>query len=542
MKRTLPFAGFENMVCVAEEAGSKSAKMVETSEEKEAGGAADTEVKTGDKSFVASPWSKPESRCTLPSSSIHATYQVRVADLPPDFQKQAWYTKFTIERTVSSVCPTKPAPLQTVAIHDGVVHFPRFAGLLHFGNPRQDTRSMGETMHTALEFKGSLCSASPPQVQATTAVVHQLNELGGAMLVLPCGFGKTVCALWLAHHFQRRTLIIVHAEALATQWIERIGMFLPGAVVGRIQQDVLQVDGCDIVVCMMQSLLKRHYEPSMLASFGMVILDEAHHVAAPMFSKALPKLPARYILGLSATPDRIDGCGPALEWLLGPFAFRAFRVYERVRVHMVTYSRGEEEELVNRRGDPLCSTMLTNLGADALRTSLITSIILDQWRAQRNIIVLSDRLDQLSFLEAELTFSGCDSVARVVGGTKAKDREKGFAAAVIMSTYTYAAEGLDIPRLDTLVMATPRGNIEQAVGRILRPFPNKKEPTIYDIKDPFSLFEGMGWKRHRFYKSQGYWVSLEDDSAWMGPKPNPSHAGGASSCPAPPEEELYFFK
>lgn len=527
----LPFAGIGATVCVSEVAAPPAPKK-ECSRDAEA-----------EPSFVASPWSKPETRCAHASSTLHATYQVSAAELPPDFQKQAWFTKFTIERTVSSVCPTKPAPLQTVAIEGGVVHFPRFAGLLHFGIPRQDTRSLGEPMQAQLEFTGALCSASPPQVQATGAVVHQLTQLGGAMLVLPCGFGKTVCALWIAHAFKRRTLIIVHAEALATQWIERIRMFLPAAVVGRIQQDVLQVDGCDIVVCMMQSLLKRQYEPAVLNSFGMVILDEAHHVAAPMFSKALPKLPARYVLGLSATPDRIDGCGPALEWLLGPFAFRAFRIYEKVRVHMVTYTHGEQEELVNRRGDPLCSTMLTNLAADVLRARLITAIIMEQWRAQRNIIVLSDRLDQLSFLEAELLKEGCDSVARVVGGTKAKDREKGFGAAVIMSTYTYAAEGLDIPRLDTLVMATPRGNIEQAVGRILRPFPNKKEPTIYDVKDPFSLFQGMGFKRFRFYKANNYWVTMEDDSTWA--HALPALVASPAAPPPPPavnQEELYFFK
>jgi superfamily II DNA or RNA helicase len=486
----------------------------------------------------------------LRSSLLGATYQVAVAELPADYLKQPWYTRLTIERTVSSVCPTKPAPLVTTALDKptGILHLPRFAGLLHFGVPQRDVRSTGVAMTPHLRFTGTLCAESPPQVQATSAVVEQLSAIGGAMLVLPCGFGKTVCALWIAHNLKRRTLIIVHADALGAQWIERIRMFLPDAVIGRIQQDVLVVEGCDIVVCMMQSLLKRTYEPAMLASFGLVILDEAHHVAAPMFSKALPKLTARYVLGLSATPDRIDGCGVALEWLLGPIAFKAARVYERVRVHMITYTRGDQEELVNRRGDPLCSTMLTHMAADVVRTRLLVTIIMQQWRAQRNTIVLSDRLDQLSAMEEALTREGCDSVARVVGGTKAKDREKGFNAKVIMSTYTYAAEGLDIPRLDTLVMATPRGNIEQSVGRILRPYPNKREPTIFDVKDPFSLFEGMGWKRHRYYKSQSYCVTLVDDTEMFPVSSAPPPLPTPPPPPPPPpvaaaekEEEACFF-
>jgi superfamily II DNA or RNA helicase len=99
----------------------------------------------------------------------------------------------------------------------------------------------------------------------------------------------------------------------------------------------------------------------------------------------------------------------------------------------------------------------------------------------------------------------------VVGGTKAKDRDTGFDARILLSTYHYASEGIDIPRLDTLVMATPRGNIEQTVGRILRPHPFKQQPLVVDVKDPFSLFTGMAWKRHAYYKSQKYYVTRELD-------------------------------
>lgn len=461
----------------------------------------------GEPEFVASPHCAPQHMCDAADTLLFSTYQVVVSQLPANYAQEPWFTALTLQPVVSSVCPAKPKPMQLYTQVKGILYLPRFAGLLSLGlpPPGRDFRVLGERMHDATQFTGVLCAANPPQIPAVQATLQQLQALGGALLVLPCGFGKTVCSLSIAATLHRRTLILVHAEALGAQWVDRIHAFAPHAKVGKIQQDVVEVDGCDFVVAMIQSLIKRDYPLAVLQSFGLIIVDEAHHVAAPMFSKALPKLPARYVLGLSATPNRADGCGVALEYLLGPTVFRARRVHEQVTVRILTYTRGAEEELVNRQGKPLCSTMLTNIATDLTRTQWLCDLILEQARAQRNILVLSDRLDQLSMLEQLLVqHAPHTTVGRVVGGAAAKSREKGFAASIILSTYTYASEGIDIPRLDTLVMATPRGNVEQTIGRILRPFPAKPVPLVLDIKDPFSLFTAMAWKRHRYYKSQGY--------------------------------------
>jgi superfamily II DNA or RNA helicase len=445
--------------------------------------------------------------------TLGATYRVAIANLPPNWEKEHWYTSLTLQPVVSACCPTKPPPFKTARVDGEFLHLPRFAGYTHFGVPQVDERSIGVPMAETLQFTGTLCGTTPPQVDATAAVMEQLRALGGAMLVLPCGFGKTVCSLWMAHQLGRRTLIVVHSEALADQWKQRIDTFLPGARIGRIQQDKVIVEDCDFVVCMIQSLVKRDYDPELLSTLGLVILDEAHHVAAPMFSRALPKLPARYILGLSATPDRPDGLGDALEWLMGPIAYRAERVFEEVDIRILTYTHGTEEELLNRKGDPLCATMVTNIAGDHTRTSWIVSLIQRYAAQDRQLIVLSDRLDQLTAIEQALREEAPDiDVGRVVGGTKAKDRDAGFERTVLLSTYRYASEGIDIPRLDTLIMATPRGAVEQTLGRILRPHPHKQKPLVIDIKDPFSLFEGMSWKRHRYYKAQEYSVRfLTDD-------------------------------
>lgn len=453
------------------------------------------------------------------ATTLGATLEINVKALPPGWKDAPWMQALTLWPKVSAACPQqKPTPVHTAFVgdDDAVLHAPRFWGAETRSRRRRervrDARSLGLShAATGVSFVATL---NPTQTQATAAALAQLRSLGGAMLVLPCGFGKTVCALWLSAQLGRRTLVVVHSDALADQWLQRINTFLPGAVVGRIQQDVVVVDGCDVVVGMIQSLVKRSYDAATLDSFGLVVVDEAHHVAAPMFSQALRKLPARFVLGLSATPDRGDGLGYALEWFLGPVAFKAEREKtDRVDVAILTYTRGLQREITNRRGDVMCSTMVTNLALDVVRTRYVRDLVLEQARQNRNVMVLSDRLEQLVALQDMLV---CDAptlvVARVVGGTKAAARDDGFQnAAVILSTYHYASEGLDIPRLDTLVMATPRSSIEQSVGRILRPYANKPRPRVIDVKDPFSLFEAMSWKRHRYYKSQNYAIRFAAD-------------------------------
>ena len=242
---------------------------------------------------------------------VGATVEIPVRALPLNWKQTPWMESLTLRPKASAACPQKPAPIHTAFVVDddgaaAVLHVPRFWGLRHVAPPAapaafRDMRTTGTAYATTdLRFGATL---NPLQAEATAGALRQLRTLGGAMLVLPCGFGKTVCALWLSAQLRRRTLVVVHSDALADQWLQRIGTFLPGAVIGRIQQDVVLVDGCDVVVGMIQSLVKRSYDATTLDSFGLVVVDEAHHVAAPMFSQALRKSRARVVSG----PHRLPG-------------------------------------------------------------------------------------------------------------------------------------------------------------------------------------------------------------------------------------------
>jgi superfamily II DNA or RNA helicase len=147
--------------------------------------------------------------------------------------------------------------------------------------------------------------------------------------------------------------------------------------------------------------------------------------------------------------------------------------------------------------------MLNALAKDEARNRLISTHIVTEYRAGRHQIILSDRLSQLEALSMLLEKSGvaADHISRYTGSTPAKKRPEAASKAVVLATYSMAKEGLDIPTLDTLVFATPSGNVEQAVGRIQRPCATKQTPLVIDIVDSTSsAFMSMYGRRRSFYK------------------------------------------
>jgi superfamily II DNA or RNA helicase len=177
-----------------------------------------------------------------------------------------------------------------------------------------------EPTRVDIEFHGQLREATR-QVEAFNKAV----ETGHGVLSLPCGYGKTTVALAIACRLGYRTMIIVHKSFLADQWRERIQQFVPGAKIGIVQQNKKEVEGCDFVIAMLQSLSQKEYSFGDFDSVGTVIVDEAHHICAKVFSQSLFKMCPRHIYGLSATPERKDGLTKVLHWFMGPTFFAVER-------------------------------------------------------------------------------------------------------------------------------------------------------------------------------------------------------------------------
>ena len=313
---------------------------------------------------------------------------------------------------------------------------------------------------------------------------------------------NTVCALALAGEFKRRTLIIVHKGFLADQWIERIQQFCPGSTIGRVQCDQFDIEK-DFVIAMIQTLCQRPFAPGAFKSFGTLIVDEAHHIAAQAFSQAMFLMAPRYTLGLTATPERKDGLTRLLYWFMGPEFFRLARTQQtQVTANRVPFTCKEflGAPPVTRFGKVDFAGVVTKLTQIPERNKLLKEIVLKS--PGRHILLLTDRREHAFWLKENLKDS-----ALYIGGLDQKALDEAAKARIVIGTFSLAQEGLDIPTLDTVFLATPHSDVKQAIGRILR---GASRPVIWDIVDSWSVLYSMWRKRLATYRELGIVVEGEE--------------------------------
>jgi superfamily II DNA or RNA helicase len=320
---------------------------------------------------------------------------------------------------------------------------------------------------------------------------------------------NTVMGLNIIAQLGRKTIIVVHKEFLMNQWKERIKQFLPGARVGTIQGKTIDIDNKDIVLCMLQSLSQKEYDVDLFDSFGLVIVDESHHISAEVFSRSLPKINSFYSLGLSATPNRTDGLSKVFYMYLGPMIYKSDkRPDKKIRVNAIRYMDRNEDysrEETSVIGKACLPKMITNIVNHDARNHMIETLVYKLVHSNeaepRKILLLSDRRDHL-----EDFYKRCSKFASVgfyVGGMKQKDLDISEKQQVILGTYPMSSEGLDIGDLNTVIFTTPKSNIEQSIGRIVRK-QHAIEPLAFDIIDDFSVFPNQYKKRLQIYKKLEY--------------------------------------
>ena len=373
---------------------------------------------------------------------------------------------------------------------------PRYYAEEKFGKLVEDIRPKPEKIK--ISFKGKLRDETHQNEALSKAI-----EAGHGILSLPCGFGKTTVSLAIACKLGYRTMIVVHKEFLANQWKERIQQFCPGASIGIVRQNKKEVN-CDFVIAMLQSLSLKEYSFEDFDSIGTLIVDEAHHICAKVFSQSLFKLCPKHTFGLSATPNRKDGLTKVLHWFMGPTFFSVERKnQDQVDVFPLVYTcpRFEDPPPCTRFGKLSLPTMITELTEMPDRNRMILQTIKDVTKTTRQILVLSDRRFHCEYLHNKFkTTSGL-----YMGGMKEADLTESSKKQIIFATFSQAHEGLDIPSLDTVILATPKSDIVQSIGRIMRETKGKKNnPQIYDVVDHWSVFFAMYNKRLRVYRQGGF--------------------------------------
>lgn len=437
-------------------------------------------------------------------------------------------------------------------------YLPRAWGLTRFGEARSVVPE-GEPMN--VEFTGK-----PYDYQV--AIIDSFIKAGNGLICVPCGRGKTFMALSIAAKLGKRFIVVVDKEFLMNQWKGEMEALMPGIRIGIIQEDLKQIHEVeeppmkmatvpemkaelkrlglkvgggrdellarlkeavpgygeqpvkarvkyDCCIALIQTLVKREFGPTDFDGFGFTIFDECHHLGAQHFSKALQRVQTAKMLGLSATPIREDGMTKVFQWFLGePVYWEKTRDPDpTVEVKAVTIKTDDttyHDVPVDWRGETVTARLLGNvLGCEERNREVVRWIRMLLVEPDRRILVLSERIGHLNRIEEMLSEVDAPTMSYYIGGMKEEVRESGAASArVLLASYAMASEAMNIKSLNAVILASPRKNVEQSTGRILRVQVNKRviQPVIVDIIDDHSMYKGQWLKRATYYRKCAYQI------------------------------------
>lgn len=384
-----------------------------------------------------------------------------------------------------------------------------------------------------VEFAGEL-------TQSQKGAVKVLKKTDIGVLVAPPGFGKTVVGCALIAERRVSTLVLVHRQPLLDQWKESMVKFLRlnpkdiGILGGTIKKTTGALD-----LMMLQTLTRMGDLGEMAHRYSQVIVDECHHIPAVSFEGVLKQLPARYVLGLTATPYRKDGLEDILFQQCGP-----------VRHEIVSADEGKLEKTVticetgycspNEVGhNPAYHVLMHSLVHDTGRNHRIATDVVKALSAKQFPLLISDRKEHLDTLtkgiealaKAEASLAQL-AVVRLDGDVSLKARRLALARIrevrsqgiplLVVATAPLIGEGVDLPDLDTLVLATPlsfEGRMVQYAGRLHRLVDGKTRVRIVDYVDSSNaMLLSMYRNRVKAYRKMGY--EIREPHNMMGGSPS----------------------
>ncbi len=396
-----------------------------------------------------------------------------------------------------------------------------------------DERSSGRSI--CVSFNGKLRDE-----QATAFEAMSAHDTG--VLSATTAFGKTVIGAALIAKKRVNTLILVHRAQLMAQWKERLEQFLavdevlPPQPKRRGRQRKREIIGCYgankdtrsgmIDIAMLQSMGNADEIRPWIHDYGMVIVDECHHVPAVSFEQVLKAVSAKFVYGLTATPKRQDGHHPILYMYLGGIRYQVdarLQAEKRPFTHlMIPRFTGTHFHLDENNKSPAIAQYYDQLMLDDLRNHQIVEDVLCCAEERRNCLLLSERTKHVKLL-AELLQKAGRSVHVLLGGqTNAQMKNQLLALkdaavpVIVCATGKLIGEGFDDSRLDTLFLTMPiswQGTLAQYVGRLHRLHEGKQEVRVYDYIDVnAAMLEKMYHKRLKGYASIGYSVLNEQDA------------------------------
>ena len=349
-------------------------------------------------------------------------------------------------------------------------------------------------------------------------------------------FGKTVIASYLIGMRNVNTLILVHTQSLMQQWKKSLENFLDLEVappltkngkakknwspIGVLGAGKTTLQG-NVDIAVMQSLVNGDEVKSLVRNYGMIIVDECHHVSVVNFEKILKFADARYVYGLTATPTRQDGHHPIIFMQCGPIRYKVDAKAQAEKREFEHYLIPRFTSYRSLDTDKGIAEIYRNLSESEIRNTLIVRDVVKSLQQGRCPIILTERREHVILLEQRLS-GYCKNIITLFGTASQKERREALQrletipsheSLLIIATGKYVGEGFDYPRLDTLFLALPiawKGKVAQYAGRLHRNYPGKTEVQIYDYVDiHIPVLEKMYQKRVKGYAAIGYKIKID---------------------------------
>lgn len=349
-------------------------------------------------------------------------------------------------------------------------------------------------------------------------VLKDVLQKTQGVVIAPTGFGKTILGVALISKLKLKTLIIVNRVKLAEQWEAQVEKFTSSKKVGKLYNQYNQL-GSDIDIVTIQSLAAYNDIDEIVKNYGLIIIDEAHHVASPSYERLIRKFYAKHIIGLTATLRRSDGLEDIVTTMIGPVIAEVLTDSKKIKrlltVRLTGFKMSLEDELT-------INDSYQKLYENKERNEMIIKDIKTSFEMNKNILVLTDRMSHIDILEKEIS-KITKNLLVVHGKLPAKEKkyfnEKLISQKepfIILATGKYIGEGFDDDRLDTLFLSMPfrwKGTLQQYVGRLNRERQNKHEIKVYDYADiGVRYFSNMYLERLKGYKKMGYEISASKES------------------------------